>query len=309
MSGNQAQPRICLALSSFRNDENVISLLERTKHTGLRELFDEIVVVDSLGTSQMPAMLRARGLSHVHYECAASNLGSAGNLSRRLRFAVELNCDYVFAINHDGELREDTIRRLLAFACHRSNVGAAYPLRYLTARGSYELAGAQRLPTPVWPLQRPPKQEAVRVSWSSSNGALYALQPVRQGLLPDADLWMGWEDMAYGWALETAGFDQFVVTDAIFQDNYEYDSVSLRLFSLAITEKPPWYAYYQTRNLILATRRYRRRYRDYLAVAGRILQEFAVTTLFRREKTVRYGLLCQGTWAGLRNRAGKGPVP
>ncbi len=302
-------PSVCLAVSAFRSDEAVIALLRTASDERSRRLFHHVVVVDSLGSGRIPDVIEAEGWSWVTYLDSPTNLGSAGNLALRLATAAKLGSDYCFAINHDGELNHAVVERLVEFARTRPGLGAAYPLRYLSSRGGFDVTGTQRLPLPARIIRNAPVEPWLRVYWSSSNAALYSLEPVRRGLLPWGDLWMGWEDLEYGWQLDEAGFEQFMVCDARLSDNYEYNATSLLGTQVHVSEKPAWYAYYHPRNLILAARRSGRSPLTRMVVAGRVAQEFVVTTVLRRQKRLRYRLLLDGVVDGLRGRSGKGRLP
>lgn len=296
--------RVFLAISSFRSDEAVARLLT-TASALVPRVFSGILVVDSLGSGKIPVLIDQRGWRFVTYHSADVNLGSAGNLARRLEFAGRSDADYVYALNHDGVLCEPTIMALLAGARQVDRLGAAYPLRILSNRNaSYDVTGASRLLLPTRTRQAPPSQDLLDVYWGSSNGTLYALEPVRQGLLPWADLWMGWEDLGYGWLLHQNGFRQVIVRDAVFEDNYEFESIG-RMAGLSISRKPPWYAYYMTRNLILIGRRLRPAWDVRASFGARIAIEYGSTALLRQEKWQRMGLMTRGVWDGLLSRSGK----
>jgi GT2 family glycosyltransferase len=299
--------RVCLAISSFRNDENVLALIEAALSAAY---FDEILVVDSLGTGAMAQAIEERGWSkRVRYENHPKNLGSAGNLARRLELAAERGHDWVYAINHDGEVDASVVRELVACGRSLRRPGAVHPLRFKTGRGLYDMTGRSALPLPFRGRRTRPAQETLEVYWGSSNGTLYALEPVRQGLLPWADLWMGWEDLGYGWLLHKRGYQQVLLTTVETRDSYEYAHHRAFGRTLTITSKPAWYAYYQARNLILVTRRNGQAWDHWAVVAGRVLLELGVTAALRPNKTTRYRLLARGVFDGLRERTGKWLVP
>ncbi|MDQ3030790.1 MAG: glycosyltransferase [Myxococcota bacterium] len=300
-------PRVCLAISSFRNDEPVRRLVEAALADG--SPFERIFVVDSLGTGAIDGSVRARWGDRVSFLCAEENLGSAGNLAKRLELAAEAGFDYVYALNHDGAVDFANVRELLRFVGTRPRIGAAYPLRWLARRGRYDITGAQSLPLPLRSAEAVDSDTPLRVTWSSSNGALYSLAPVREGLLPWADLWMGWEDMGYGWLLDRNGWEQYIVPSARADDDYEYSTHRFLGRTLHLADKPAWYAYYQIRNLILITRRNERPRLDRAVVAMRLAQELTLTAAFRSQKALRYRLLASGLVDGLRNRSGKWRLP
>jgi GT2 family glycosyltransferase len=294
-------------VSSFRSDDAARRLVEAGLAAG--SPFERILVVDSLGGDTLATELSDHPSGRVTVFSADENLGSAGNLAKRLELAAAAGFDYAYAVNHDGEIDFGTVRELVRFADTRPRLGAAYPLRWLVRRGRYDLTGVESSPLPMRGPEFLNTDSPLPVTWSSSNGALYSLAPVRAGLLPWADLWMGWEDMGYGGLLCRHGWEQYVVPTARVEDDYEYSPHRFLGRTLHLTEKPPWYAYYQVRNLILVTRRNKRPRRDRAVVALRVAQELALTTAFRANKRLRYKLLASGLVDGLRNRAGKWRLP
>lgn len=297
-------PKTCLTISSFRFDDSVAALLEEAAPLVPR-VFSEIIVVDSLGTGRIPELIRERGWSFVTYHSESVNLGSAGNLARRLELAAATDADYAYALNHDGRVREDTVTALASAAARIERLGAAYPLRVLSNQdGRYDVTGAFRLLMPRRTRREPPEDELMDVYWGSSNGTLYALDPIRSGLKPWADLWMGWEDLGYGWLLFSHGYRQVIVRDAVFHDTYEFRGLGEHQ-SLYVSRKPSWYAYYGTRNLILIGRRLRPAWDVGASFGCRIALECGTTALFRPEKRKRFELIARGIWDGLLGRTGK----
>jgi GT2 family glycosyltransferase len=299
--------RICLAISSYRSDDAVLEILEAAHATGSRHSFESIIVQDSLGSGVIPQAIHARGFEDVHYLNATTNLGSAGNLAARLSVASKRSADYVFAINHDGKLDLDLIARLQEAADQHPNIGAVFPRRrYPKRNGQLERTG-ERGPIPFFFGERhPPGTPTSATTWSSSNGSLYALAPVRAGLLPRAEFWMGWEDLEYGLQLRAANHAQLIVNDAILDDDYEYRIHRFGPLSLSISSKPAWYEYYIARNLILATHHHPELRR---MAAAKVFVEAGVVLAARADKRRRFRLLGRGVFDGLLGKAGKGPVP
>lgn len=305
-------PRVCLVISAYKSDAAIIRLLEQAA-AFTEPPWTKVLVVDSLGSGAIPAELARRGWSdRVEYRSFDTNLGSAGNLSMRLKLAAEQGFDFAYALNHDGLVDAELVRSLLGFAASRdpSRLGAVYPLRrYTRLGGRFDLTGASRLPVPFRGSRTPPRGPALAVHWASSNGALYALAPVRSGLAPWADFWMGWEDLAYGWLLESAGYDQWVATDVVLDDDYEYVRKTVGKVSVSVSDKPVWYSYYQARNLVLAAARTKADLPRRGMVAARVLMECGATLATRSKKLERLELLARGVFDGLRGVAGKGKVP
>src|SRR5437763_14059223 len=123
--------RVWLAISSYRNDDEVIRIIGQTRESA-PGLFERILVVDSAGTGRIPMLIEANGWRDVEYRCYEKNLGSGRNLAERLKIAAAAGADYVWTVNHDGRVNADVVRKLTAVAQSRERVGAAYPLGFMT---------------------------------------------------------------------------------------------------------------------------------------------------------------------------------
>jgi hypothetical protein len=308
-TSRRPEPKVCLVISSFRNDEAVARILSQVFASG-EHPFCRIVVVDSLGTGKMPDLLRERGWHEVEYRCYPQNLGSAGNLAERLRLAAATEADLAYAVNHDAFIDLDVVKILVEEARQIDRLGAVFPLRrMINLRDRLDTTG-DLLPLTLFGARPARALPALMpVQWSSSNGALYSLTPIREGLTPWGDFWLAWEDLAYGWLLEAHGYRQYIVTRARLNDDYEYREHRVGPFKLALVDKPSWIAYYQIRNLVLAVRRTGQGVPRTAMVASRVALEFALTALFRPEKTLRLRNLFRGLVDGLAGRSGKWVLP
>lgn len=306
MSSEGAFSRVCLVISSFKNDAAVFELLEGARDSLPR--FARVLVVDSLGSGDFERGLRERGLDrYVDYHCYPENLGSAGNLSRRLELAAQSSAEFAYAVNHDGTVDASAIAQLVSLADRAPQpLGALYPLRRMTERaGAFDVTGRYRFPFTAIRSHQRPEQELSPVFWSSSNGALYSLAPVRRGLLPYADLWMGFEDLGYGWLLQQQGYRQFAARDVTVDDSYEYRKSPVGY----VTRKPAWYAYYYARNLLLTARRTEQPALVQGLALSRVMLELGVTLALRPDKKARLLATAEGMLDGLRNRSGKWRFP
>jgi GT2 family glycosyltransferase len=290
---------IWLVISSYRNDDEVVKLLDQA-HDSAQDLFARILVVDSQGTGRVPEIIQSRGWKDVEYRCYETNLGSGANLAQRLRIAADGGADYAYALNHDGHIDLTVVRALVESAKGRERLGAAYPLGFFTDVHRFNLTGTRELPLPSKLVNAIPKEPIVHVYWSSSNGALYGMEPAREGLLPWDAMWMGWEDLEYGWRLKDHGYEQIIVTSAVFPDNQEYSASAVG----NVVRKPAWRAYYNVRNLVLAVKRCRNRPLFHAVVAFRILLEFGLILLVRDDKRQRLRFLVSGVRDGYRGVEG-----
>lgn len=301
-------PIVWLAISSFRNDLEIALKLEQVQRL-LRHPFDHILVVDSMGTRAIPALIANLGWCSVTYRSYDHNLGAAGNLRERLKIAAEGGADFVYALNHDGPLVPDVVYCLLEQAGRLSRVGAVYPLSYLTSAAAYNITGSRKLPLPAKLVHKKPSSDLIEAFWSSCNGALYSTQPVRCGVLPDSGLWHGWEDLDYGLRLNNHGYRQVIACASVFEDNYEYARINSPTGHYRVVDKPAWITYYMIRNLILIARWARPLVVFPSVVALRVVLECLVILFFRPDKRRRFSYLIRGVVDGLRNRTGKWIMP
>lgn len=299
------RPRAVCGIATFRQDEAVLERVSRAASARGRELFTHVVIVDSLGSGELPAALARRGCGpFVRYYDFGRNLGAAGNLHHRLLLAAGLGADYLFALNHDGHLDLEAVSRLLRCA-QEANLAAAYPLRRV-APDLFDLAGTR--PFPLRPRRVPrdrlPGGSLLPAHWSSSNGALYSLGPTWRGVRPQVGLWMGFEDYGWGLALERAGFRQGICLRAELDSGYDYATVAAAGRELTLADKPPWLTYYLARNLLLLGTRYFAHPKLTALAAARIARELLVILALRNQRATRLRLLARGVIDGLRGRTG-----
>lgn len=300
-----AQPlsRVVIAISAYRSDAQVIRLLEKIFVEQKIEAAG-VIVVDSLAEGAIQQRIAAAGWP-VRYENSAVNLGSAGNLARRLVLAAEYDADWCFAINHDGMIDREMIETLANAASRHDRVGAVFPKRVWIDRGSTVLKPHTHIFNMPVHAASDDGVAADEVAWDSSNGALYGLQPVREGVRVWGDLWYGWEDLAYGWQLSNAGWKQYYCSDAMYLDDYEYQQVSIGACKMFITRKPCWVNYYSIRNLILIVRRTEGGMKAWTFVGKRVAREVMLGILFRNSKLKRLGYIFKGFAAGIAGETGK----
>ncbi len=301
--------KVGVAISTFNSDQEVIDLISK--------IFDEhwpiagIIVIDSLGGVAIPEHIALNDIQNVDYYNFDYNLGSAGNLHNRLLYASRKEWDFVLALNHDALVNKSTFLAQLE-NCSLPNLGALYPLKYFPEKGFYDYSGTREVgPWRAFGSTSKPEKNLIEHIWSSSNGALYSLEPVRRGILPNKDLWFGWDDYLYGLDLKKNGYDQLVVTNAICEDNYEFEARKLGPLNLKLSVKPAWYHYYRTRNLWwIACYKHPsliRLLRVILRMLGETISIFLGWEKENKFLALRYQLT--GMMHGILNKMGKWKVP
>lgn len=301
--------KVAIAVSSFRSDDSVIKLLEEIS-TFPSANAGHLIVVDSLGSGRIPEAIAERGLC-VHYENFEYNLGSAGNLARRMALASELGADWCYCLNHDASWEADRLTKQLNTAVSKPRIGAVYTLLH-HGYGSrpWEDGRFTFTPAPGDRYSDPPKNpNCVEVVWGNSNSALYATAPYRDGIRILDELWMGYEDLAYGIALSQGGWSQLVSRDAVLFDSVEYKRCSFFGRDIYIPDKPVWYSFYNIRNLLLIRKKFGADGIKWSVVLKKFLQSTFRILLFEDQVRIRLKMLFSGAVNGLRGCGGKGPFP
>ena len=120
---------------------------------------------------------------------------------------------------------------------------------------------------------------------------------------------MGYEDLAIAWELKCHGWTRLLCSDVELADDYEFRSVRMFGRDVHLADKPSWYMYYHSRNLLLIAKGTRRRAIGYLGIAIRIMVDIILILLCRDNKRDRLYLLFKGISDGIRGISGKGLVP
>ena len=141
--------------------------------------------------------------------------------------------------------------------------------------------------------------------WSSSNGALYSTAPVRKGVEVMSDLWMGYEDLAYGVDLYQQGWKQLVCRKAVLSKVFDYTKPTLPIKRVFIQDKPSWYSYYNMRNLVLINKRYGGNGVSLMMVFVKFVHSGARILLFESNRFYKLFLHFKGMIDGFAGRVGK----
>ena len=307
MIDKDALRNIALAISSFKSDSQVLNLLSRA-FAADQPQFGAVIVVDSLGSGAIERAIEENGW-RVRYINSETNLGSAGNLDLRLRTAAEMGLEWCFAVNHDGEVTPAKVAELVAHAASGERIGAVYPQLIFERAGSRPDSPRTSFSTYGLIAKGSDHNGCLEVLWSSSNGALFRLDAIREGVTAWPQLWMGYEDLAIGWELHRRGWKQILCADVQVEDDYEFRPAHFLGRTVYLPTKPPWYTYYHVRNQLLIQRGTKGSALSRTSVATRFLVDIALILFARRQKATRLRLLFRGLADGLRGVSGKGPVP
>jgi len=300
---------VAIAISAFRSNAAVIELLEAI-FTEPNPEVGAVIVVDSLGDDEISKTAAARGWP-ICIENFDRNLGSAGNLARRMELAGEIGAEWCLCLNHDANWNRDRLDAMLKTARSRPRVGAVYPVLDHSPREPRWQEGPQEFTPSAHKrlFDIPADEPSADVLWGVSNFALYATAPRDEGVTVMGDLWMGYEDLAYGIALNQGGWKQLSCRAAVLTGGFDYVSRQFLGRAFHIPQKPAWYSYYNIRNLLLIRQCYGVHGVPWRSIVWKFAQSSLRIILLEENKFSRIRFLCAGTLAGLTGQNGKGPVP
>lgn len=276
---------VIVAISSFRSDPKVLDLLDLIFSSD-PALFLEVIVVDSKPTGLIDDFFSKKNYP-VKYIKSGKNLGSAGNLDLRLREAAKnQSAKWCLCLNHDAFFSEEFFRSLVEKAdTIQGEIGAVFPTR------TYDNGRVKKT------------NSIEKMLWSSSNGCLYSLNPVRKGLYVDSALWMGWEDYLYCKVLKHNGYENYIVNSLPFIDSYEYKTLKLFGLKLKLNDKPSWYDYYSIRNLIYIGKKIKID-TVYLKLLFKVCINSIFMSFFKPKTRERQAYFIKGTLDGFKNKMG-----
>lgn len=100
-------PSVAVAISAFRSDAAVISLLESIFANPHSDV-GPVIVVDSLGSGRI-AEIAQKNNWQIQYNNSPVNLGSAGNLAARLELSAKTGAAWCLCLNHDARDRKSVV--------------------------------------------------------------------------------------------------------------------------------------------------------------------------------------------------------
>jgi len=283
--------KVGIAISSYKSDDDVIALVEKIDLESWP--VDGVLIVDSFGSGKLNDYCSNSNINNLEYFNFDVNLGSAGNLNKRLILSTEKEWEFVLALNHDALVEKETLIELLKYS-HIPFIGALYPLKFYPNKNFYDYSGTKEIgPWRSFGVASPSKDQLIPCIWSSSNGALYNLKPIRSGVIPNSSLWMGWEDYLYGLDLKKSGYIQFLVSNAVCEDSYEFTEKKIGFANVVLSSKPDWYHYYRTRNLWLICWNYHPSFMRFIRIFTRTIIESLLICFGWKEYSRRHSLKLQ----------------
>lgn len=260
---------------------------------------DHLIVFDNGGTIRADRSLKGSELP-MEIILSPSNVGGAGGFSRGLERALAWQADWIWLLDDDAIPRPDALANLIGalpgLPDRTGGVGVA-----VREYGRWAVRHRRRFCSWAgweWPLARARyRQVRAEIDTASFVGFLVAAEAARAVALPDADLFMAFDDTDYSLRLRRAGWRLWLIPGAVVDHLRSPES---RLHSSRLGSKH----YYNIRNRLLVRRRYAR-CAALVAIDGVLygLLMWLVTGGWRSLASTR--LLVRALRDGLSGRAGR----
>ncbi len=215
---------------------------------------DHVIVVDNGSGPETAAVLARRpGLEVLS---SRSNLGGAGGFALGMRQALVGGCDWIWLLDDDAVPRPDTLERLAKALAQASSVaapGAVAPAVFefgglaLAHRRRYKLlSGIERAIAPADYCRA-----LVRVDTASFVGLLVSARAATACGLPDAALFLSYDDTEYCLRLRRAGWPLWLAPGSVV-DHLRSPASRMRAGPIGPRH------YYNLRNRVVVARRHAR---------------------------------------------------
>jgi hypothetical protein len=133
-------PKIFVIIPNFNGKKTLLKCLQSVNASGYSNL--EVVVVDN--DSKDGSLEEAKKyLSRAHFIKNEKNLGFATAVNIGIRFSLEQMADYIFLLNNDAEIENDTLQKLVDEMEKDKKRGVGSPLIFDKRNGKIWFAGGK----------------------------------------------------------------------------------------------------------------------------------------------------------------------
>ncbi|MEM3485989.1 MAG: glycosyltransferase family 2 protein [Candidatus Methanomethyliaceae archaeon] len=139
-------PKVGIVILNWNRPFDTIACLKSLSHISYRNYFS--VVVDNGSTDNSPDLIRSYIPSVILLKLT-KNLGFAGGANEGIKYALELNADYIMLLNNDTIVASDFLEPLVEALEQDNTIGIAVPKIYsFDSPMRIYAAGAQWTPIP-----------------------------------------------------------------------------------------------------------------------------------------------------------------
>lgn len=272
---------IWVAVLHYQGADNSISCLRSIQNLLYRPF--NILVTDNCSPDQSGKELALK-FPDCHYLQLADNLGFAGGANASVNYCIERGARWVWLLNNDTELDQDSLSLLLAAGAENERAGVLGAAVYTPTDNGYKRSGTGQIDfVRAKTLERgiiDETQKSISCQWISGCNMLFRATAFLEMNGFDEDFFLYFEDADLCWRMTQAQWNCLFVPQA----KIRHIGAASTQGKLAI-----WRSYYYTRNRLLfflKTRRGLAAVPVMLSIAAHILRHLFVLP-FRGENGQR----------------------
>lgn len=292
-----AGPRVLVSILNYNSLEHTIEAIESFRAQTYPNM--HVQMIDNASTTDCVARIQKRfpDLDVVH---AGSNLGYTGGNNLALARGLAEGYDHVLVCNEDIVLGPEALAHLVETAQANPDAGVVGGVEVDYESGEIRTTGGTRYPDwrcrIRWPVEEHGGDPFRKVLYVQGALVMFTGRALVAGLRFDDPLFIYWDEVELGYALEERGLAAYVDRRVSVRHRNKPASFSVRT------------GYLQQRNRVyLAAKRFAP-FRKWLYIAYSTLAEAPAKVVVRTlQGHPRFGLACLlGQWDGLTGRMGKG---
>lgn len=291
------RPRVLVSILNYNSFEHTIEAIESLRAQTYPNM--HVQMIDNASTTDCVTRIQERfpDLDVVH---AGSNLGYTGGNNLALARGLAEGYDHVLVCNEDIVLDSEAIAQLVETAQANPDAGVVGGVEVDYESGEIRTTGGTRYPDwrcrIRWPVDERRGAPFRKVLYVQGALVMFTRRALGAGLRFDDPLFIYWDEVELGYALEERGLTAYVDRRVSVRHRNKPASFSVRT------------GYLQQRNRVyLAVKRFAP-FRKWSYIAYSTLAEAPVKAVVRTlQGHPRFALACLlGQWDGLTGRMGGG---
>jgi GT2 family glycosyltransferase len=206
----KSQPFVYILILNWNGWEDTLECLTSLKKLDYKSA--QIVVMDNASTNDSVMRIR-EAFPNITLIETGGNLGFSKGNNVGMRYALSHNADYVWLLNNDTTVEQNTLSALVKVAEKNSEIGAVGSLLYYMHNPSIlQTWGGGKVN--LWTGRPKQVKQPAQLDYLSGASLLIKREVLEKvGLFPD-DYFMYWEDVDFGFSLRKAGWHLGVAEDS-----------------------------------------------------------------------------------------------
>lgn len=287
--------RICAVIVTYNCGENFLNTFKSVENQ-----VDKIVIVDNGSTENTIRMLnKLKSEKKAEVILCGDNLGIAAALNKGVKYALENGFEWIITLDHDSNLKEDMVDRLLQAYYSLDNDNQKKVLSLLPRYIELGLNVEEQL--------NKEQEEIKYVDGGITSGNLVNRKAFEKVGLFDEKLFIDFVDYDFCFRIKEKGFEIVEVRDAIlFHRIGETKGGRFFFKKVSATNHSPIRRYYITRNRMYCWRKYNNIVPEEIKFdKGCAIKETVKILLYEEKKFTKMKMILKGIKDSKNNSFGK----